>query len=463
MASLLRCGLLLSANDLVVGPATLVDGDLSDGLVFVQFDIGWQNSWRVSTAPNNWDAAWVFVKFRAGSTDPVLAGASSAGTTITVPSTALLRVGMPINLVSGTGTLAPATVITAITSATTITVNAPPFVALSGATLRFDRIWEHAHLGNSATHSSPAGTTITVGCADALLAYSSTNPGVGVFIHRSVDGSGSLSAPGCQLQWLHGAQGITIGTALEVCVHAVEMVLVPTGNYYLGGGGTWAFRNGTGGTTPRLITSENLLPYADTFTATLSYGGAGLNLDFSAGFPKGHEGFYCMKYELSQGEFVAYLNKLTRLQQALMVATNVLPGVTSVANRYVMSNSATVVNRSAIRCPATIDRMRCGWRRCRRRSGRWGVGRGQLRERAERAGLPRLVRVAPHVGNGVREGMQRARRARCERRTVRRQHLECDRAYRTNRLEYSNGRRGCSRERILWLNVPRSVPLWCVR
>lgn len=348
----------MRGNDLVVGPAELVDSDLSDGLVFVQFDIGWQNSWRVSTAPNNWDAAWVFVKFRAGATDPVLAGASSAGATITVPSTALLRVGMPINLVSGTGTLAPATVVTAITSATTITVNAPPFVALSGATLRFDRIWEHAHLGNSATHSSPAGTTITVGCADALLAYSSTNPGVGVFIHRSVDGSGALSAPGCQLQWLHGAQGITIGTALEVCVHAVEMVLVPTGNYYLGGGGTWAFRNGTGGITPRLITSENLLPYADTFTATLSYGGAGLNLDFSAGFPKGHEGFYCMKYELSQGEFVAYLNKLTRLQQALTVATNVLPGVTSVVNRYVMSNSATVVNRSAIRCPATIDATR---------------------------------------------------------------------------------------------------------
>ncbi len=28
------------------------------------FNISWENSWRVSTAPNNWDAAWVFVKRR---------------------------------------------------------------------------------------------------------------------------------------------------------------------------------------------------------------------------------------------------------------------------------------------------------------------------------------------------------------------------------------------------------------
>lgn len=30
----------------------------------VTFDITWQNSWRVSTVPFNWDAAWTFVKFR---------------------------------------------------------------------------------------------------------------------------------------------------------------------------------------------------------------------------------------------------------------------------------------------------------------------------------------------------------------------------------------------------------------
>ena len=30
----------------------------------VQFGLQWENSWRVSTSTNNWDAAWVFMKFR---------------------------------------------------------------------------------------------------------------------------------------------------------------------------------------------------------------------------------------------------------------------------------------------------------------------------------------------------------------------------------------------------------------
>ena len=30
----------------------------------VTFNISWENGWRLSTPPANWDAAWVFVKFR---------------------------------------------------------------------------------------------------------------------------------------------------------------------------------------------------------------------------------------------------------------------------------------------------------------------------------------------------------------------------------------------------------------
>jgi len=343
------------ANNLQVSQATLVDADPNDGIAQVQFDISWENSWRVSTAPNNWDAAWVFVKFKAGSLDPVHTGVTTAGNVLTVASTSGLRPGMPVTVLAGTGLLQIGTVISSIPTATTITLNYFPFVPLDGATVRFDRIWEHAHLGITASHVAPAGTTITVGCVTAGIVHSATNPGVGVFVHRSVDGSGPFTAQGCLLQWLHGTQGIGIGTTVELCVHAVEMVLVPTGSYYLGGTGTWAFRSGTGGSTPRLITSENHLNYASTFNVTLSYGGAGNGNDFGSGFPKGYEGFYCMKYELSQSEYVDYLNKLTRVQQAAMVATNIAPGVMAVTNRFVMTNTAAMVNRSAIRSPGTID------------------------------------------------------------------------------------------------------------
>lgn len=36
----------------------------------VTFDLSWKNSWRVTTQPANWDAAWVFVKFRQCGVDP---------------------------------------------------------------------------------------------------------------------------------------------------------------------------------------------------------------------------------------------------------------------------------------------------------------------------------------------------------------------------------------------------------
>lgn len=61
---------------------------------------------------------------------------SSVGTTITVPSTARLVVGMNIVKTSGTGTLATGgDVITAILSPTTFSVAVAPTVALSGATI----------------------------------------------------------------------------------------------------------------------------------------------------------------------------------------------------------------------------------------------------------------------------------------------------------------------------------------
>jgi hypothetical protein len=30
----------------------------------VKFDLSWENSWRLNSAPGNWDAVWLFVKYR---------------------------------------------------------------------------------------------------------------------------------------------------------------------------------------------------------------------------------------------------------------------------------------------------------------------------------------------------------------------------------------------------------------
>ncbi|MGA1331427.1 MAG: hypothetical protein ACO31H_07730, partial [Bacteroidia bacterium] len=70
----------------------------SSNFAFIQASLRWENSWRINTGPANYDAVWVFAKYRVGTEDPVMVGANSSGTTVTVPTTASLRVGMPVVL-----------------------------------------------------------------------------------------------------------------------------------------------------------------------------------------------------------------------------------------------------------------------------------------------------------------------------------------------------------------------------
>ena len=30
----------------------------------LQFTVQWDNSWRIASGPNNWDALWIFVKYQ---------------------------------------------------------------------------------------------------------------------------------------------------------------------------------------------------------------------------------------------------------------------------------------------------------------------------------------------------------------------------------------------------------------
>ena len=198
------------ANNIQTSNVSLVCQDLSAGsnnsgnFIFIKFDISWENSWRVGAPINNWDAAWIFVKFRVGSSDINLTSASSSGTTITVNSTNGIRVGMPLTKTAGTGTLASNTVVTAILSATTISVNVAPSVALSGASLTALRIWEHAWLNNTGHEKGSLGSSasLQVGLQNEAAVYnSSTNPALGVYLFRASIGKGNFNSTGVKLKW----------------------------------------------------------------------------------------------------------------------------------------------------------------------------------------------------------------------------------------------------------------------
>lgn len=59
-------GFYVNANNITVSNISLENLNEPDW-VQIEFDLSWENSWRLSAGPSNWDAAWVFVKYRANS------------------------------------------------------------------------------------------------------------------------------------------------------------------------------------------------------------------------------------------------------------------------------------------------------------------------------------------------------------------------------------------------------------
>ena len=240
--------LSLSANNIQVKDVHLSNLNTGQQFTLVNFDLSWENSWRTDQGPSNWDAAWVFVKYR-----------SNYGT------------------------------------------------------------WQHATLnyvnGNAGAdgHIQPIGSKIQT-----------TADGVGVFIYRADNGVGTVNWKDVQLRWNYGQDGLSPNNLVEIKVFAVEMVYVPKDAYELGGGNGSEvgrfFRGGAFQFLPYSVNSELEI------TVALNNGDLYYNspIDHDAGdqqgpipqaFPKGYAAFYCMKYEVSQAQWVDFFNTLEPAQQ----------------------------------------------------------------------------------------------------------------------------------------------------
>ena len=270
------------SNIRVTGQNTTAGENNPANYTLVQFDLSWENSWRTSSAPNNWDAAWVFVKYRVGSGD-----------------------------------------------------------------------WQHAWLNNTG-HSSGTGTSATIDAGlltPGTAFHATTNPALGVFIYRSADGTGNFSITGAQLRWNYGANGVADNATVDVKVFAIEMVYVPAGNFYVGSGGTEtsAFYMYPTTTNPYQITGEGAITVGTTdgnlYYPSSTYGGDQSG-PIPANFPKGYAAFYCQKYEISQQQYVDFLNTLTSAQASTRYpnantnrhAITLSGGVYSTTNPYVACN-----------------------------------------------------------------------------------------------------------------------------
>jgi formylglycine-generating enzyme required for sulfatase activity len=276
------------ANNLTVVSAgfTTVPGSPNNYDLFV--DVRWDNSWRDT---DNWDAAWLFVKYRRRSGSDV---------------------------------------------------------------------WHSATLATAdAAYSVPAGA-----------ALNAATDGKGVFVYRAAQGAGTFSVQHLALRWNAAADGaIYAPPGFEVQVFGVEMVRVPEGAFSFNSNGNAALSNEFVSAAGSLsqISSEAALP-AGAIRWVSETGQGGLGNTVSAGgntyqgsdalganYPKGYAAFYCMKYEISQGQYTDFLNCLTRPQQNRRVPTNISADAPAGGNVYIMAgvNTPATAFRNTITCPAS--------------------------------------------------------------------------------------------------------------
>lgn len=233
-------GLFTLANNVQVSNVSLTGQNAVSNYAFIQFDLNWENSWRTSSGPANWDAVWIFARFRVNGGN-----------------------------------------------------------------------WQGANFSTTPGHHvPPAGAEVAL-----------PNNSYGVILQRDADGNGDIDWDQVQLRWNYG--GTADDAIVDVKVFAIEMVYIPQGSFYVGSttGGTEVNRFHTypNASTPFQVTSENAITIGTT-NGNLYYvgdnaSGGDQTGTLQATFPKGFDAFYCMKYEISQQQWVDFFNTLTDTQK----------------------------------------------------------------------------------------------------------------------------------------------------
>ncbi len=173
--------------------------------------------------------------------------------------------------------------------------------------------WRHATLAESGTNTDH----MSAGDNAALQVVVPADR-KGALIQRAGEGSGNLTTANAALGWDFGADGVSSNASVRVRVFAVEMVYIPEGPFYVGSENSVSTTNSFWVTyinTP-VVTATNpaggngtiLNPYVNLISGMgLPWGITGT---FSTNYPNGYKAFYVMKYEVSQGQYAAFLNTL---------------------------------------------------------------------------------------------------------------------------------------------------------
>lgn len=145
---------------------------------------------------------------------------------------------------------------------------------------------------------NPTGCETGTGTAVELVAPSDK---VGLFVRRAGEGYGSVAVTNVKVVWNLAASGLTTASKVKMQALAAEMVYVAEGNFEAGDG-----QSGASQFTKTTIT---------TSVANVTGGyPTGQTAPANATWPNGWNAFYCMKYEITQGQYKDFLNTLTSAQ-----------------------------------------------------------------------------------------------------------------------------------------------------
>ncbi|MCP5537461.1 MAG: SUMF1/EgtB/PvdO family nonheme iron enzyme [Akkermansiaceae bacterium] len=225
------------ANNLQISNVSIVNP--SAGQADIQFTLSWDNSWHETwteaggtISVTNWDAVWIFAKYR-----------QNGG------------------------------------------------------------LWKHVHF-TATGHTATGGTVIEV-------PHDGDGARPGAFVRRNATGTGTVTCTDMKLHVDIAAAGLPSADDIDISVMGIEMVYIPTGAFHLGSGGSEQqhFHTAADTNTTYLVGSEAAITMG-TETGNLNATGAITHGSLPVDFPKGYKAFYCMKYEITEGQYVDFLNLL---------------------------------------------------------------------------------------------------------------------------------------------------------
>jgi formylglycine-generating enzyme required for sulfatase activity len=170
---------------------------------------------------------------------------------------------------------------------------------------------------NGWTHADMSATLGEYSCGVPLEIKLVTDK-KGIFIQRATDGTGNITPTVVTIR-LENAAG-----NYNFKVFGIEMVYIPTGTFTLGdGSSTYALPSKSiNGPTVQSNVADDVLMIGEqcgTYSIPTTY-------------PNGYSAFYAMKYEITQQQYVEFLNTLTYDQQAArtIIAPNTVAGLSGV-------------------------------------------------------------------------------------------------------------------------------------